>query len=162
MPPHPLYRWLFAILWLPMFSLWAVRPVQAEGNPLVVEFTSALQALNKTLDPRDDQQWNNMSRFLVNPDLKWIIRFSFLKERTRGIYNHLYSQCTSQGSHGADMLQIIEAGRLNDAGEIHVLVSPPILAELQRTLKTPKNVTTLFRSAKDKSSAAVLVTYNDN
>jgi len=128
----------------------------------VVEFTSAVQALQKTFDPRDDQQWSNMSRFLTSPDLHWIIRYSFLKERTRGIYAYLYSQCTPRSNNAADMLQIIEAGKLNDAGELLVLVSPPIFAELQRTLKTPKNVTTLFRSPKDKTSAAVIVKYDDN
>jgi len=135
---------------------------QADQTTLLLEFNSALQALNKTFDPRDDKQWSNMSRFLSNPDLQWIVRYSFSKERVRGIYNHLYSQCVSRGSNAADMRQIIEAGGINDAGELHVLVAPNVLAELQRTFQPPKNVTTLFRSAREKSPAHILVKYNGN
>ena len=162
MPLHPTCRGPALVLAVCLLGTTLSEPIQAAQKPLVVEFASAVQALNKTFDPRDDQQWNNMSRFLTNPDLQWIVRYSFSKERTRGIYNHLYSQCDPQGSRDAEMLQIIEAGRMNDAGEIHVLIGPGVFAELQKTLKPPKNVTTLFRSARGGGSATILVMYHEN
>jgi hypothetical protein len=115
---------------------------------MLVDFTSALQALSRTFDPRDDQQWDTMSKFLASPDLRWIVEYSFSKERTRGIYTFLYSQCERQGSNAANMLQVVEAGRSVDAGELNVAVTPGVFAELQQTLKVPKDVTVLFRIGK--------------
>lgn len=151
------------LLALPLLLLCfgGLTSVKAEQTPLLVDFTSAIQALNKTFDPRDDQQWSNMSRFLSNPDLQWIVRYSFSKERTRGIYNYLYSQCSPQGSNKADMLQIIEAGRFHDAGGIHVLVTPAIFSELQRTLKPPKDTTILFRAARDNAPSSIVIKYSE-
>lgn len=155
-------HWLASLVFSALLVVMGAANARADQTTLLVDFSSAVQALNKTFDPRDDQQWSNMSRFLANPDLQWIVRYSFSKERVRGIYNYLYSQCASRGSNAADMLQIIEAGEINDAGELHVLVPSNIFVELQRTLRPPKNITTLFRSAREKNPAHILVKYNTN
>jgi hypothetical protein len=130
---------------------------------MLVDFASVLQALDRTFDPRDDQQWDNMSKFLSSPDLKWIVEYSFSKERTRGIYAYLYSQCERRGSNAANMLQLIEAGRYVDAGELNVVVAPNVFAELQRTLNPPKDVTVLFRIGKgSKGKHALRIKYFDH
>ena len=130
---------------------------------MLVDFSSALQALSKTFDPRDDQQWDNMSKFLASPELHWIIEYSFSKERTRGIYNHLYSRCERQGSNAANMLQVVEAGRSVDAAEINVAVTASVFEEMQRTLKVPRDVTVLFRIGKGSGAMCALrFKYNDH
>ncbi len=155
-------RCLFPVIGLTAIGLFASAPrVQAESAPMLVDFSFALQALDKTFDPREDQQWDNMSKFLSSPDLKWIVEYSFNKERTRSIYVYLYSQCVRLRSHAADMLQLIDAGRAQDVSGLSVLVTPNVFAELQRTLKTPKDVSVLFRTGKGTRGASlILVSYN--
>ncbi|MEI6871393.1 MAG: hypothetical protein WCL08_03845 [Verrucomicrobiota bacterium] len=132
-------------------------PVSA-GLPVV--FSVAVQAVERKFDPRDDQQWETMSKFSGNPEFKWEVKSAFLKERARAIYVHLFTNGGVLGSTAGTLAKILEAGRAQEATALDILVSPSVFVELQRTISVSKDAVVLFRvSDAQRAQHHLLVTY---
>ena len=132
-------------------------PVTA-GLPLV--FSVAVQAVERKFDPRDDQQWEAMSKSAGNLEFKWEVKAAFLKERARAIYVDLYTNGGVLGSTAGTLEKILEAGRAQEATALDILVSPSVFVELQRTISVTKDAVVLFRvSDAQRAQHHLLVNY---
>ena len=140
----------------------ALAPLQAAtvSPELPVDFSLAVQAIERQFDPRDEQQWESMSKLSLTSELNWVVRFAFIKERARAIYIHLYTNGGVLGSNAGSLQKIVEAGRAQEATGLDILVSPSVFVELQRTLSAPKDAIVLFRvSDTQRARNHVLVNY---
>ena len=127
----------------------ALFPLQLQAAPvsagLPVIFSVAVQAVEQKFDPRDEHQWQTMSKSSGNPEFKWEVQSAFLKERARAVYVHLYTNGGVLGSTAGTLAKILEAGRAQEATALDILVSPSVFVELQRTISVSKDAVVLFR-----------------
>lgn len=142
----------------------ALLPLQVRAAPvstgLPVVFSIAVQAVERKFDPRDDQQWEAVSKSAGNPEFKWEIKSAFLKERARAVYAHLYANGGVLGSNAGTLEKILEAGRAQEATALDILVSPSVFLELQRTISVSKDAVVLFRvSDAQRAQHHLLVNY---
>ncbi len=163
-----LFHGVRAFVRLGMFAIGAATgalfPLQLQAAPvsagLPVVFSVAVQAVERKFDPRDDQQWETMSKSAGNPEFKWEVKSAFLKERARAIYVHVYTNGGVLGSAAGTLEKIVEAGRAQEATALDILVSPSVFVELQRTISETKGAVVLFRvSDAQRAQHHLLVNY---